>query len=105
MQTFAAEIYCDLSNIVRRPRPQGASSDLAQGYYLGSSVLSFNITILVNSSAGTTLLTLNPSTPFLVSRDNNVAANLLGDLAAYQAIPEFPAQVLFIPQYNGEPPP
>ncbi|KAK9799370.1 hypothetical protein WJX73_004741 [Symbiochloris irregularis] len=82
-----------------------------QGYAVGSSQMSFAITVNVStitagangqpSTTTTQAMVLSPSTPSGLSTGKLVYAQLLGDLAGYQTAPSFEYSYLMIPQYPG----
>ena len=79
-----------------------------QGYSVGPSQLTFQITANVTTSTAgakstTQSLILSPSTPSGLSTNSTVYAQLLGDLASYNSMPSFEYSYLMIPQYPGEP--
>lgn len=80
----------------------------AQGYRLGDAQMQFEIDVevSVSSAAGNSSqsLSLDPSTPTALSSDGSVSAQLLGDLASYQASPNFGFAILMIPSPNGAQP-
>lgn len=72
---------------------------------MGSSQLQFQIAVQVSVSSSVTssteTLSLSPSTPTVLSSVGNVSAVLLGDLANYQAAPDFGYAILMIPSPAG----
>ena len=78
------------------------------GYDVGPGAVDFAINVTAtrgNSSAGpasTASLALSPAVPAAASPGAGIAARLLGDLAAYRAMPEFGGHVLMVPFPPGE---
>jgi len=83
-----------------RPRPSHRDEFARQGYTLGAAQLGFAVTAQLG---GGQALALSPAAPFAASADGTVAAQLLGDLAGYAAMPDFGAFLLMVPQ-EGDPP-
>ena len=76
-----------------------------QGYRLGDAQMQFQITVQIDVSNtisnSSQSISLSPSTPSVVSSIGNVSATLLGDLANYQASPNFGYSMLMIPTPAG----
>ena len=78
------------------------------GYDVGPGAVDFAINVTAtrgNSSAGpasTASLALSPAVPAAASPGAGIAARLLGDLAAYRAMPDFGGHVLMVPFPPGE---
>lgn len=78
-----------------------------QGYLVDTARLAFDIYVTVQSNASTATQTLHlgPTEPFSITLDAQVAAQLLGDLASYTAMPDFSSYYLMIPTPTGAPAP
>ncbi len=90
------------SSATRRPCAAGRalrSRGAAQGYTLGAAQLGFAVTAQLG---GGQALALSPAAPFAASADGTVAAQLLGDLAGYAAMPDFGAFLLMVPQEGNQ---
>ena len=88
-------------------RLQGrGSSCCLQAYRLGNSQLDFTINIAINYTVGNTTtsetLQINPSVPFVLSPNQQVSAQLLGDLESYTALPVLSSMYLMIPHPQSE---
>jgi len=82
-----------------RPRPSHRDEFARQGYTLGAAQLGFTVTAQLG---GGQALALSPGAPFAASADGTVAAQLLGDLAGYAAMPDFGAFLLMVPQEGNQ---